>query len=290
MNHHRESIAELANPLALEGVEFIEYATTRPQAFGQVLEQMGFAPIARHRSREVLLYRQGDINVIINAHDALGDTPEIIAVAFRVRDAAAAYARVVDRGGWAVPVQVEVMELNIPAIHGAGSSRIYFVDRYREFSIYDVDFVPLVQSAKRERAPAPAVGGMHLFGIVQYIAAARSKDWVAFYVELFGFEALQDGLQFGILPKGHILRSPCGTFFWQLIEPSADADVLDVVEHERLERVAFGTRDVVATAAVLRANGIEFLESGELHVENRGAITRSVLGSVMFELVHDERA
>lgn len=64
----REAISEVPNPLGLDGIEFVEYATTRPQALGQVLEMMGFRPVARHRSREVLLYRQGAMNVVINAH------------------------------------------------------------------------------------------------------------------------------------------------------------------------------------------------------------------------------
>ena len=64
----RESIADAANPLGMDGIEFIEFATVKPQAFGQVLEMMGFRPVARHRSREVLLYRQGEMNIIINAH------------------------------------------------------------------------------------------------------------------------------------------------------------------------------------------------------------------------------
>src|ERR1041385_5977985 len=115
----REAITESANPLGLDGIEFIEYATTRPQALGQVLERMGFSPVARHRSREVLLYRQGAMNVVINAHDAAarhgGDLDEvrISALALRARDAAAAYRRALDRGAWAVPTRVEVMELNI---------------------------------------------------------------------------------------------------------------------------------------------------------------------------------
>ena len=64
----RESLADAGNPLGLDGIEFIEFATHQPQAFGQVLEMMGFWPVARHRSREVLLYRQGAMNIIVNAH------------------------------------------------------------------------------------------------------------------------------------------------------------------------------------------------------------------------------
>lgn len=289
----RESIAEAANPLGMEGIEFIEYATSRPQALGQVLETMGFRPIARHRSREVLLYRQGDINVIVNAHAGgaaqgalLDEKPVIAAIALRVRDAAAAYKRALDRGAWAVPMQVAVMELNIPAVHGPGASRIYFVDRHKEFSIYDVDFTPIPTVDPHP----PALAGLHFFGIVQYIGNDRIEDWTDFYHELFGFTALPAEQRFGILPKGRILRSPCpaaAAFYLQLIEP--EPGVLEVEDNERFQRVGLGTPDVLRAVAELKARGVSFVESGRVHSEDKGALTQTSMGSVSFELVHHTR-
>ncbi|HEY9025641.1 MAG TPA: 4-hydroxyphenylpyruvate dioxygenase, partial [Burkholderiaceae bacterium] len=185
----RELRADPVDPIGLDGIEFIEYTTPRPQALGQVLETMGFRPIARHRSREVTLYRQGAMNVVVNASEkapvddegALDEAPRIAAIALRVRDAAAAYRHVLDLGAWAVPTHVEVMELNIPAIHGVGGS-------HKEFSIYDVDFtaIPTVDPHP------PALAGLHWFGIVQYIGNDRMQDWTAFYSMLFGFAVLPD--------------------------------------------------------------------------------------------------
>ena len=131
----RELRSEAADPIGLDGIEFIEYTTPRPQALGQVLEMMGFRPIARHRSREVTLYRQGEMNIVVNASspapvDSEGEfdeAPKIAAIALRVRDAAAAYRHTLDLGAWAVPTKVEVMELNIPAIHGVGGSLLCYV-------------------------------------------------------------------------------------------------------------------------------------------------------------------
>ena len=284
----REPLRDRSNPLGLEGIEFIEYATSKPQALGQVLEMMGFKPVARHRSREVLLYRQGDMNIVLNANpiDVKGtghgdEAPVISAIALRVRDARDARRRVLERGAWEVPPRAEVMELNIPAIHGAGGSRIYFVDRCRDFSIYDVDFsyIPSV-----ERHP-PAVAGMHFFGVVQYIGPDRSDDWIEFYRELFGFELIPDEMRFGILPRGKLMRSPGGNFMLQLVEP--EALVLD--SSEKLQRIGIGVPDVMAAVAALRQVGVEFNETPATHTEARGALTRTWLGSVMFELVHSER-
>ena len=283
----RESLGEVPNPLGLDGIEFIEYATSRPQALGQVLELMGFRPVARHRSREVLLYRQGDMNVIINAHSGglpravqPSDTPVISAISLRVRDAATAYRHALDRGAWAVPTNVEVMELNIPAVHGVGSSRIYFVDRYKDFSIYEVDFTPIPTVDPKP----PALTGMHWFGVVQYIGNDRMEDWTEFYAELFGFKTLPDEQRYGILPKGRVLRSPCGSFYLQLIEP--EPGILDAEGEESLQRVGLGTPDVLATVAALRQRGVGFVESQGVHSETRGALTQSYLGGAMFELVH----
>jgi 4-hydroxyphenylpyruvate dioxygenase len=284
---NREAIQEGPNPLGMEGIEFIEYETSQPQQLGQVLEKMGFRPIARHRSREVLLYRQGDLNVIVNAHEKLNDKPVIVAMALRVRDASAAYKRALERGAWAIPTNVEVMELNIPAIHGVGSSRIYFVDRYKEFSIYDVDFTPIPTVDQHP----PAVAGLHFFGIVQYIGNDRTEDWTEFYRELFGFSELNAGQNFGILTKGRILRSPCAApnhFYLQLIEP--ELGVLDVKDDECLQRMGLGTPNVAATVDQLLKAGVEFLVSKDPEDKNKGALTRTQMGSVTFELVHDDRA
>ena len=281
----RESLRDASNPMQIEGIEYIEYRTAKPQQLGQVLELMGFRPIARHRSREILLYRQGDMNIVINAHGGgashavpLPDEPQIAAFALRVRDAAAAHRRALDLGAWDVPVNVAPMELHIPAIHGVGTSRIFFVDRHREFSIYNVDFVPIPGVDPQPQALA----GMRWFGIVQYIGNERTNDWIAFYQSLFGFTELGADRSTGVLPSGCVLASPDGSLQLQLIEPPPDLD--DGVE--RLQRVAFAATDVPLAASALRKRGITFVESRQLSVQPRGALTQTWMGSVMFELVH----
>ncbi|MEO6319935.1 MAG: 4-hydroxyphenylpyruvate dioxygenase, partial [Polaromonas sp.] len=172
---------------------------------------------------------------------------------------------------------------------GVGKSRIYFVDRYDKFSIYDVDFVPLPTLSTVDQHP-PAVAGLHFFGIVQYIGNDRTDDWTEFYRELLGFTDLPVGQRFGILPKGRILQSPCppsSRFYLQLIEP--DASVLEVENDETLQRIGLGCPDVLAAVAELGKRGVEFVESRGVHTEDRGALTKSWMGSVSFELVHNPR-
>jgi 4-hydroxyphenylpyruvate dioxygenase len=80
-----------------------------------------------------------------------------------------------------------------------------------------------------------------------------------------------------------VLQSPCGSFYLQLIAPIPE--LLDEDREEMLQRVAFGTPDVLAAVALLRQRGVEFVESAGVHTEPRGALTQARLGGVMFELV-----
>ena len=285
----REAIREAPNPIGFDGIEFIEFATSRPQALGGLLEQLGFQVVARHRSREVELYRQGKMNLIVNAQPAdvprtvqPVERPVISAFAVRVRDADYAFRRALDLGAWEIPVRARAMELNIPAIHGVGESLIYFVDRYDEFSIYDIDF----RAIPGAKPPTPPIEGLNFFGIVQYIGAGRTSDWVEFYSRLFGFTPLPERVRFGILPKGLLLESPCCSFHLQLIEPEPGA--VDVEWEEHLQRIGLGAPDIPAAVKALEHRGVEFVAPETVHASERGALTKSYLGSVMFELVHSQ--
>ena len=288
---HREAVPEAPNRLGIDGIEFIEYTTSHPQALGQVLENMGFKPVARHRSREVTLYRQGGMNLVVNANpeDArmsgpADGEPVISAVAFRVQDALKAHTRCIELGAWTVPSHAQAMELHIPAIHGPGSTRFYFVDRWKEFSIYDIDFKPIPTVDQHPKS----IADMSYFGVVQYIGAGRSADWLAYFENIFDFAFIPDDQRFGILPKGKLMKSPCGQFLWQLIEPEPWMDGDE--SPESLQRIGLGVADVGAAVKVLKTQGVEFVESSQLHPEDRGALTRSMLGSVSFELVHQTKS
>ena len=285
----RESVPEPNNPIGMDGIEYIEFATSKPQALGGVLERLGFRLVARHRSREIELYRQGSMNLVVNSHPAdiprtvtPVERPVISAIAIRVRDAGAAFRRALDLGAWDIPAHARAVDLNIPAIHGVGESLIYFVDRYDEFSIFDIDFraIPGVDPNP------PAINTMHYFGLVQYVGVDRTLDWAEFYSQIFGFRQLPDTVRFGIMPKGLLLQSPCQKFYLQLIEPDGAAQYAPMEEH--FQRIGLGTPDVIGTTRELEKRGIDFLATEKVHTTERGALTAAMLGGVMFELVHTE--
>jgi 4-hydroxyphenylpyruvate dioxygenase len=239
-------------------------------------------PVARHRSREIALYRQGSMNLIVNAHEPKRAAPVLSAMELRVQDAARAHQHALDLGAWDQPTRAAAMELNIPGIHGAGDSLVYFVDRYRDFSIYDVDFVPLPGSAARP----PALAGLHWFGVVQSILADRTGDWLDFYQTLFGFRALPEGESFGVLPGGTLLESPCRKFYLQLLEPLPG----EAGWEEGLVRVGLGAPDVPAAVRALKERGVTFVERGPVQPSEKGALTQVCMGSVAFELVSSHLA
>jgi 4-hydroxyphenylpyruvate dioxygenase len=235
--------------------------------------------VAKHRSREVVLYRQGPMNLVVNAHGAKSDTPALSAFALRVRDAAYAHKHCVDLGAWDMPTRASAMELHIPGIHGVGESLIYFVDRYHDFSIYDVDFTPL----PRVNPKLPAVAALHWFGVVQAILSDRTGDWLDFYRHLFGFSVLPQGKYFGVLPKGTLLESPCRKFYLQLIEPPPGAE--DIHWEERLVRVGLGAPDIPAATRALKERGVVFIDHGAVQPSDKGALTQVYMGATTFELV-----
>ena len=279
----RDNNPQPDNRLGIDGIEFIEYATSRPLALGMLLEQMGFVATARQRSREVTLYRQGGMNLIVNADprtlplsDSDAQTTVISAIALRVRDADMAYRHAIEMGAWAIQTRAGAMELNIPGVHGVGDSILYFVDRFRDFSIYDVDFKPI------SNAPVnpPALAGLHFFGVVQAIGPGRSPEWIDFYQQLMDSHPLPEGHYFGVLPRGTLLESPCHSFYLQLVEPPDGAAGLQW--DEQLIRVGLGVPDVAAAVQQLKQRGIVFIER---EPATKGALTQLYKGGVGFELV-----
>src|SRR5215469_17316814 len=147
------------NPMGTDGFEFVEFTAPDAEGLGDVFAMMGFTAVGRHRSKNVVHYRQGDINFILNmepsgpaAQFREAHGPSANAMAFRVKDAGKALRLALERGAKEVKGPVGPMELNIPAIEGIGGSYLYLVDRYGAREIYEIDFVPIEGAAAQERA------------------------------------------------------------------------------------------------------------------------------------------
>ncbi|MDR6449526.1 4-hydroxyphenylpyruvate dioxygenase [Paraburkholderia terricola] len=276
------------NPLGTDGFEFIEYTAPDPKALGKLFEQMGFTAVARHRHKDVTLYRQGEINFIVNGEpDSFAQRfarlhgPSICAIAFRVQDAAKAYKQALDKGAWGFDNKTGPMELNIPAIKGIGDSLIYFVDRWRgkngaepnsigNIDIYDVDFEPIPGAN-----PNPAGHGLtYIDHLTHNVHRGRMQEWAEFYERLFNFREVRyfdiEGKVTGV--KSKAMTSPCGKIRIPINEEGSETagqiqEYLDAYHGEGIQHIALGSNDIYSTVDGLRAANISLLDTIDTYYE-----------------------
>ena len=256
------------NPMGTDGFELVEYTAADTKALGRLFEAMGFVAVARHRSKDVTLYRQGDVNFIVNAEpDSFAQSfarvhgPSVCALAFRVADAAAAFARAVELGAKPVESRVGPMELNIPAIRGIGGSVIHLVDRYGDRSIYDVDFRPIPGADMA----ATGVGLLGIDHLTHNVHRGRMDEWAHFYERLFGFREIRyfdiEGKLTGL--RSRAMTSPCGKIRIPINESADDRsqiqEYLDAYNGEGIQHIALSCADIYDAVERLRARGVEFL-------------------------------
>ena len=280
------------NPMGTDGFEFIEYAAPDPAAMGRVFEQMGFKPIAKHRHKNVLLYRQGTINFIINSEPdsfaqrfARQHGPSICAIAFRVQDAKAAYERAIGLGAWGFAPGAGPGELNIPAIKGIGDSLIYFVDRWRgkngaapgdigNIGFYDVDFEALPGLSAVEALAPEGHGLTYIDHLTHNVHRGRLKEWADFYERLFNFREIRyfdiEGQVTGV--KSKAMTSPCGKIRIPINEEGNEKagqiqEYLDSYRGEGIQHIAMGSRDLAHSVDALRASGVKLLDTIDTYYE-----------------------
>jgi len=263
------------NPMGTDGFEFVEYTAPDPGQLRSLFERLGFPVVARHRRKNVTLHRQGDINFIINAEPggfgqqfAAQHGPSACAMAFRVKDAAAAYARAIELGAEPGPDTAGPMELNIPSIRGIGGSLIYLVDRYGGPTIYDVDFV-------RVEPPAGVVpAGLTLIDHLTHNVQRGNMDkWAGFYERLFNFREIRyfdiEGKKTGLFSRA--MTSPCGKIRIPINESQDDKsqieEYLREYRGEGIQHIALATDDIFATVDALRGNGVAFQDTLDTYYE-----------------------
>ena len=276
----RIAMIEHENPMGTDGFEFVEYTAPDPKLLGALFEQMGFTAVARHRSKDVLLYRQGQVNFIVNREpDSFAQSfarvhgPSACAFAIRVKDAAHAYERALELGAKPFQGKVGPMELNIPAIRGIGDSLIYLVDRYPgnggNLTIYDVDFVPLEDVSQQ---PAGA-GLQEIDHLTHNVYVGRMDVWAQFYEKLFNFREIRyfdiKGKMTGLTSRA--LTSPCGKIRIPINEPSDTKsqiqEYLDAYHGEGIQHIALSTADIFSTVEALRTRNVRFLHTPDTYYD-----------------------
>jgi 4-hydroxyphenylpyruvate dioxygenase len=258
------------NPMGLMGFEFVEFASPTPNTLEPVLEQLGFSPVARHRSKDVVLYRQGDINFIVNrephsmaAYFAAEHGPSACGLAFRVQDSHKAYARALELGAQPIEIPTGPMELRLPAVKGIGGAPLYLIDRFEEGkSIYDIDF-EWIPGADRH----PVGHGLKIVDhLTHNVYRGRMSYWAAFYEKLFNFREIRyfdiQGEYTGLTSKA--MTAPDGRIRIPLNEESKKGsgqieEFLMQFNGEGIQHIALLTDDLVATIDRLALAGVPLM-------------------------------
>ena len=258
------------NPLGLDGFEFVEFASPEPGLLEKVFTQLGFAKVAVHRSKQVDLYRQGDINFILNrepkspaAYFAAEHGPSACGLAFRVKDSHKAYALALERGAQPIEIATGPMELRLPAIKGIGGAPLYLIDRYAEgVSIYDIDF-EWIEGAERH----PAGHGFKILDHMTHnVYRGRMAYWGAFYEKLFNFREIRyfdiKGEYTGLTSRA--MTAPDGKIRIPLNEESARGsgqieEFLMQFNGEGIQHIALLTDDILASVDSLQMAGVPLM-------------------------------
>jgi 4-hydroxyphenylpyruvate dioxygenase len=265
------------NPMGTDGFEFVEYTAPDVTQLTKLFERLGFRAVARHRSKDVTLFRQGQVNFIVNAEPgshgasfAKAHGPSACAMAFRVKDAPKAYEKLIALGAKPFKNDVGPMELNIPAIEGIGGSAIYLVDRYGDRTIYDVDFVPTDPKLGWEHEGA---GMTEIDHVTHNVFRGNMDQWAGFYETFFNFREVRyfdiEGKLTGL--KSRAMTSPDGMIRIPINESSDDksqiAEYLDAYHGEGIQHIALGTDDIYGSVETLRDTGVAFQDTPETYYE-----------------------
>ncbi len=259
------------NPMGLAGFEFVEFAAPAPGVLEPVFEKLGFARVANHRSKDVALYRQGEINFIVNnepksvaSYFAAEHGPSACGMAFRVRDSHAAYRRALELGAQPVELPPGPMELRLPAIRGIGGAPLYLIDRYEDGkAIYDIDFV-WIDGADRH----PQGHGLRLIDhLTHNVYRGRMAYWAGFYERIFNFRELRyfdiKGEYTGLASRA--MTAPDGRIRIPLNEETSKTtgqieEFLLRYNGEGIQHIALLTDDLYATIDSLRRAGVPLMK------------------------------
>src|SRR6187399_1161051 len=258
------------NPMGLAGFEFVEFASPTPGVLEPLFEKLGFTEVARHRSKDVVLFRQGGINFIVNrepkslaAYFAAEHGPSACGLAFRVKDAHKAYRMALDAGAQPLDIPTGPMELRLPAIKGIGGAPLYLIDRFEPGrSIYDIDF-EWIDGVERR----PVGHGLKLIDhLTHNVYRGRMAFWADFYEKLFNFREIRyfdiQGEYTGLTSKA--LTAPDGKIRIPLNEESSKGsgqieEFLMKFNGEGIQHIALLTDDILATIDKLSLAGVPLL-------------------------------
>ena len=258
------------NPMGLCGFEFVEFTAPEKGILEPVFKSLGFTKVARHRSKDVELWRQGGINLIANyepnspaAYYAIEHGPSACAMGFRVKDAQAAYELALKKGAQPVLVESGFSELRLPAIKAIGGALIYLIDRFEDGnSIYDIDFEYIDGVDKY-----PEGCGFNIIDhLTHNVYKGRMDYWAKYYEDLFNFREIRffdiQGDYTSLISRA--LTAPDGLIRIPLNEEKSEKvgqieEYLREYKGEGIQHIAFSCDDLISCWDRLKEAGVSFM-------------------------------
>ncbi len=254
------------NPVGTDGFAFVEFAAADPKPLHDLLTTLGFIAVAKHASKPATLYRQGDIDFIVNedvdghaGRFAAEHGPSACAMGFRVANAEKAHAKLLAEGA-ADGATHAGRTLAAPAIEGIGGSLIYLMDGKGNGALEDsfraIDGV--------DQAPQ-GVGLRVLDHLTHNVGMGRMDHWAGFYEKLFNFRQIRffdiEGQHTGL--RSRAMTGPCGKLRIPINESSDDksqiAEYLEQYKGEGIQHIALTTANIYETVDKLRDQGVKFM-------------------------------
>jgi 4-hydroxyphenylpyruvate dioxygenase len=257
------------NPVGIDGVDFVEYSGPDASHFEKLFTRMGFKEVSGLPGKKVKLYRQGNINFVLNTEPGTFATdfakahgPCISSTAFKVVDADYAFKVAVSRGAkpYTGTDAQKSFASSFPAVYGIGDSLVYFVDAKGIQKLY-TDIFPI---KAEDKAPA-GVGLIDVDHFTNNVPRGEMDKWCDFYEKVFNFRETRyfdiKGKSTGLLSK--VMRSPCGKFSIPINEPSdGKSQIQEYIEEYKgsgIQHLAMTTNNIVTTLESMKNSQIEFL-------------------------------
>jgi len=261
------------NPAELDGFEFVEFSAPEDGQLASLFEQLGFNVFARHQSKPLTWYKQGNIHFLVNGEDhgfaadfAKQHGPCACAMGFSSKDAFKAYSHALSQK--AKPCKHKMLEFQLPALYGVGNSILYLVDEIGRSKLYE-DYFEVVKLEDE----ANNAGLTYIDHLTHNVHRGHMDQWAEFYERVFNFREIRHfnikGQLTGLVSRA--MTSPCGKLRIPINEGTDDQsqieEFLNEYHGEGIQHIALGTDNIYHTVAALKDKGVHFMDVPDTYYE-----------------------
>ncbi|MBL4617419.1 MAG: 4-hydroxyphenylpyruvate dioxygenase [Robiginitomaculum sp.] len=262
------------NPLGTRGFGFVEFTSNEPDKLALLFEQMGFTAVSKHKTSDVIRYKQGQANFLLN-REAGGQAKDFRdlhkgganSMCFLMDDASSAHGQAITRG--ATAVSDGLWTAGLPAVEGIGGSVLYLLSEDNVESFFASEFTPIIGADEEKNA----LGFHYIDHLTHNVVRGQMEFWGKFYEDVFGFRQIRyfdiEGKLTGLISKA--MTSPCGKIRIPLNESKDDKsqieEFLTEFNGEGIQHIAIESDDIYKSVDGLLANGLDLQDTPDSYFE-----------------------